>query len=237
MGELKALEELEELAQKYRDVNDARMRELLSWIDVNLCSGVLNPNARQTPMWNWRRVIIFTEWEDTRRYIERRLQAALAHTDKANERVKFYTGFTRQKDRDALKHAFNADPDKNPIRILIATDAAREGLNLQRQCYDLFHFDLPWNPSRIEQRNGRIDRKLQPQPNVYCRYFFYHQRPEDRVLRALVKKTDTIRKELELSLVSLRIEPQGYLMEAFDAKRLIGKKVPSRGFPTTRPPR
>ena len=195
-GELKALEELEELAQKYRDVNDARMRELLSWIDVNLCSGVLNPNARQTPMWNRRRVIIFTEWEDTRRYIERRLQAALAHTDKANERVKFYTGFTRQKDRDALKHAFNADPDKNPIRILIATDAAREGLNLQRQCYDLFHFDLPWNPSRIEQRNGRIDRKLQPQPNVYCRYFFYHQRPEDRVLRALVKKTDTIRKEL-----------------------------------------
>src|SRR5207244_3917803 len=55
---------------------------------------------------------------------------------------------------------------------------------------------LPWNPSRIEQRNGRIDRKLQPQPIVHCRYFFYHQRPEDRVLRALVKKTGTIRKEL-----------------------------------------
>jgi hypothetical protein len=79
---------------------------------------------------------------------------------------------------------------------LIATDSAREGLNLQRHCYDLVHFDLPWNPSRIEQRNGRIDRKLQPSKVVYCRYFFYHQRPEDRVLQALVRKTETIRKEL-----------------------------------------
>src|SRR5262249_5027390 len=70
----------------------------------------------------------------------------------------------------------------------------------------LFHFDLPWNPSRLEQRNGRIDRKLQPQPVVYCRYFFYRQRPEDRVLRALVRKTETIREEL------------GALAQVLDAK-------------------
>ena len=48
----------------------------------------------------------------------------------------------------------------------------------------------------MEQRNGRIDRKLQPNPVVYCRYFFYKQRPEDRVLAALVRKTKTIREEL-----------------------------------------
>jgi len=59
-----------------------------------------------------------------------------------------------------------------------------------------FHFDLPWNPSRLEQRNGRIDRKLQPSPEVYCHYFVYAQRPEDRVLRALVLKTKKIREEL-----------------------------------------
>ena len=41
---------------------------------------------------------------------------------------------------------------------------AREGINLQTYCSDLIHFDLPWNPSRLEQRNGRIDRKLQPAP-------------------------------------------------------------------------
>jgi hypothetical protein len=82
------------------------------------------------------------------------------------------------------------------LRTLIATDAAREGLNLQRYCYDLFHFDLPWNPSRLEQRNGRIDRKLQPAPKVFCRYFLYLQRLEDRVLRRLVEKTETIRQQL-----------------------------------------
>jgi hypothetical protein len=60
----------------------------------------------------------------------------------------------------------------------------------------LFHFDVPWNPSRLEQRNGRIDRKLQPALEVYCHYFVYTQRPEDRVLQALVRKTKTIREEL-----------------------------------------
>jgi hypothetical protein len=55
---------------------------------------------------------------------------------------------------------------------------------------------VPWNPSRLEQRNGRIDRKLQPNADVYCHYFFYKQRPEDRVLQTLVRKTATIRKEL-----------------------------------------
>ena len=85
---------------------------------------------------------------------------------------------------------------EHPLRVLVATDAAREGINLQAYCWNLFHFDLPWNPSRLEQRNGRIDRKLQPASEVYCHYFLYTQRPEDRVLQALVRKTETIRREL-----------------------------------------
>ena len=98
--------------------------------------------------------------------------------------------------RDEIKLAFNTAPADHPLRILIATDAAREGLNLQRLCRDLVHLDLPWNPSRLEQRNGRIDRKLQPAEQVYCRYFIYAQRPEDRVLRRLVEKTEIIRQQL-----------------------------------------
>ena len=82
------------------------------------------------------------------------------------------------------------------MRILIATDAAREGLNLQARCSDMFHFDLPWNPGRIEQRNGRIDRKLQPAAEVNCHYFVLPQRVEDRVLEVLVRKTETIKTEL-----------------------------------------
>jgi hypothetical protein len=55
---------------------------------------------------------------------------------------------------------------------------------------------LPWNPGRIEQRNGRIDRKLQPASEVRCHYFVLPQRVEDRVLEVLVRKTETIKKEL-----------------------------------------
>src|SRR4029077_17994347 len=94
------------------------------------------------------------------------------------------------------KLAFNRDPDSEPLRILICTDAAREGINLQTHCSDLIHFDLPWNPSRLEQRNGRIDRKLQPAKQVFCRYFRYEQREADIVLEALVRKTEVIQAQL-----------------------------------------
>jgi len=124
------------------------------------------------------------------------LRAAIADTDLAEHRIEVYHGPTPPDKREAIKRAFNLPPREHPIRILVATDAAREGINLQAHCHHLFHFDVPWNPSRLEQRNGRIDRKLQPAKEVFCHYFVYTQRPEDRVLRALVRKTETIRKEL-----------------------------------------
>ena len=146
--------------------------------------------------WNDMRVIIFTEYDDTKRYLHQQLSAAIDGTDRADERIAIFHGPTPHDEREAIKLAFNADPAKHPLRILIATDAAREGLNLQAHCWNLFHFDVPWNPSRMEQRNGRIDRKLQPSPEVFCHYFVYRQRPEDRILAALVRKTETIKKEL-----------------------------------------
>jgi hypothetical protein len=105
-------------------------------------------------------------------------------------------GLTSATRRKEIQRRFNTDPAKDPLRILLATDAAREGLNFQAHCTDLFHFDLPWNPGRIEQRNGRIDRKLQPASEVRCHYFVLPQRAEDRVLEVLVRKTETIKKEL-----------------------------------------
>ncbi|NEQ48415.1 MAG: SWF/SNF helicase family protein [Leptolyngbya sp. SIOISBB] len=54
---------------------------------------------------------------------------------------------------DEIKQAFN-DPD-NPIRVLVATDAASEGLNLQETAYIVLHYDIPWNPARLDQRNGK----------------------------------------------------------------------------------
>ena len=186
-AELTAIDEMLALAQKHVSQPDVRVRWLVEWIGDNLMDG---------RDWNRRRLIIFTEWEDTRRWLERRLREAFADTDLADERIDVFTGATGSDRREEVKRAFNADPEVAPLRILICTDAAREGINLQSHCSDLLHLDLPWNPSRLEQRNGRIDRKLQPAKQVTCRYFRYEQRETDIVLDALVWKTETIREEL-----------------------------------------
>ena len=189
-----------EIAEAARGLPDARVRKLVDWIRENMCPDLPPLGTMQTrgppARWNDTRVIIFTEYDDTKRYLQQQLAAAIATTDRADERIAIYHGPTPPAEREEIKRAFTTDPKKHPVRILIATDAAREGLNLQTHCWNLFHFDVPWNPSRMEQRNGRIDRKLQPSAEVYCHYFVYTEREEDRILAVLVRKTETIKKEL-----------------------------------------
>jgi hypothetical protein len=141
-------------------------------------------------------VILFTEYADTKKYWMNLLAAAVAHTDDAEGRIRSFHGGMGDDARAEVQRDFNADPSSNPLRILVATDAAREGVNLQGACADLFHIDLPWNPSRLEQRNGRIDRTLQPSPEVRCRYFVLPQRAEDRVLETVQRKIRTVEREL-----------------------------------------
>ncbi|MBR0689897.1 DEAD/DEAH box helicase family protein [Bradyrhizobium manausense] len=185
--EIAAVDEMLAIAETAALNADARALWLAQWIKSNCISG---------KKWNDRRLIVFTEWEDTRRWLERRLREAIEGTDRADDRIAVFTGATGQERREEVKAAFNADPAVEPLRILICTDAAREGINLQTRCHDLIHFDLPWNPSRLEQRNGRIDRKLQPAKQVFCRYFRYEQREADIVLEALVRKTEVIQEQL-----------------------------------------
>jgi superfamily II DNA/RNA helicase len=83
-------------------------------------------------------LLIFTEYEDTRRWLERLLDEAVAHTDRAEDRIAIFSGSTPTDRRENIKRAFNTPLAAHPLRILIATDAAREGLNLQRHCRDLF---------------------------------------------------------------------------------------------------
>ena len=183
------LERMEQAADAARGRPDAKTRALVRWIEEHLCP--------DRPRWNHRRVLIFTEnVVGTKRYLREMLEQAVAGTELAEERIETIDGQTTGANRRELQRRFNADPAQDPLRILIATDAAREGLNFQAHCTDLFHFDLPWNPGRIEQRNGRIDRKLQPAPRVRCHYFALPQRAEDRVLEVLVRKTETIKREL-----------------------------------------
>jgi superfamily II DNA or RNA helicase len=198
--ERQLLDEMGRIAAQHRFKADARISWLIQWLQKNACADIRLPGAAAMPStgapWSPLRIILFTEYEDTARYLRTQLEAAIAGTAQATDRIAVFHGPTPADQRELLKRAFNEPPERHPLRILIATDAAREGLNLQAHCWHLFHVDLPWNPSRLEQRNGRIDRKLQPSPEVFCHYFVYGQRPEDRVLRALVRKTETIRLEL-----------------------------------------
>ena len=198
--EQRLLDRMEKIAEHARHLPDAKARRLIDWIRQHQCPDLPafgQSAAGPPPTWTERRVLIFTEnREGTKRHLKSILEQAVEGTDRADERIEIIDGLTSRARRRDVQRRFNADPAREPLRILLATDAAREGLNLQAHCADLFHFDLPWNPGRIEQRNGRIDRKLQPAAEVDCHYFVLPQRTEDRVLEVLVTKTETIKREL-----------------------------------------
>ncbi len=179
------LDEMLAISAASQSAPDARVRVLADWINTHMVEG---------GRFNHRRLVVFTEYEHTLSWLARVLPPLL-HVQQ-RDTIQRFTGRLGDDHREQLKAAFNSPTDQSPLRILLATDAAREGINLQAHCADLFHFDLPWNPSRVEQRNGRIDRVLQPQPVVRCHYFDCADRPEDRVLAYLVRKLHTIREEL-----------------------------------------
>ncbi|MCC7543037.1 MAG: DEAD/DEAH box helicase [Deltaproteobacteria bacterium] len=183
-------------ADRARRLPDAKVRALLHWLREHCCPAIGDAGSRASRKWTDRRVLVFTEWADTKRYLLELLTEAAAHTDRAEERLAAFQGGMGDESREDVQQRFNAKPAEEPLRILVATDAAREGINLQAFCADVFHVDLPWNPARLEQRNGRIDRTLQPSPEVRCHYFHYPARAEDRVLETLVRKVDIVQREL-----------------------------------------
>lgn len=130
------------------------------------------------------KVIIFTEFRDTLRH----LADALAHIPNSQIRGGMPQGQRRQAIADFSR------PDG--ARLLLATDAACEGLNLQHACARLIHYEVPWNPCRMEQRNGRIDRIGQNQPTVHCLHFLGHKQRDEHYLQTLVTKVNRVRRDL-----------------------------------------
>ena len=97
-----------------------------------------------------RKIIVFTEHRDTVEYLRRRITTHLGRPGA----VVVIHGGTPRRARQEAREQFTHNPD---VRVLLATDAAGEGLNLQR-AHLMVNYDLPWNPNRIEQRFGRIHR-------------------------------------------------------------------------------
>jgi superfamily II DNA or RNA helicase len=142
----------------------------------------------------WRedeRLIVFTEYKTTLDYLERRLRSKYA-TEPTNRFLVLH-GSLDEPHREEIKAAFN-DPD-HPVRVLLATDAASEGANLQETARLVLHWDIPWNPARLDQRNGRLDRHGQAR-DVYVFHFTSETDADVRFLGKVLKKVDQIRTDL-----------------------------------------
>ncbi|WP_307802761.1 DISARM system SNF2-like helicase DrmD [Cellulomonas dongxiuzhuiae] len=147
--------ELVAWGQGYQHRPDSRLTELVSFLDA-----VCRPDGRT---WSNERVVIFTEYATTLEWIvgvlEQRGYGPVLDTIR---------GSTPPEEREQTRARFSESPAKEPIRVLVATDSAGEGIDLQAYCHRLVNFDIPFNPSRLEQRIGRIDRYGQQYaPEVY----------------------------------------------------------------------
>uniref|UniRef100_UPI003D8FA407 DISARM system SNF2-like helicase DrmD n=1 Tax=Gordonia sp. B7-2 TaxID=3420932 RepID=UPI003D8FA407 len=155
-AEPRQLETLVEWGLSYESRADSRLDRLIRFLDA-----VCRPDGRH---WSNERVVVFTEYAHTIDWLTRVLNQR-GYTD---DRLAVIQGSTATDDREYIRSQFTADPAKEPVRVLLATDAAGEGIDLQTYCHRLVNFDIPFNPSRLEQRIGRIDRYGQTEePQVF----------------------------------------------------------------------
>lgn len=142
-AEIRTLQQLTKMAAKVRASGEDR-----KWDEL---SKLLQENENMTGRSGEReKLIIFTEHKDTLNYLARKISSLLGREESV---VTIHGGISRD-DRRKVEEKFKQDKD---VVVLIATDAAGEGINLQR-AHLMINYDLPWNPNRLEQRFGRIHR-------------------------------------------------------------------------------
>ncbi|MDX9721517.1 MAG: DISARM system SNF2-like helicase DrmD [Myxococcota bacterium] len=164
---------------------DARFEVLVGLIDERL---------REGRTWSDNeRLIVFTEYKTTLDDLQSRLAERYRDPLANPERIRVLYGGLDPAERRAIKDAFNDPTD--PVRVLLATDAASEGLNLQETARLLLHYEVPWNPSRLEQRNGRLDRHGQAR-DVTIHHFTSDDDADLQFLTRVVEKVEQIREDL-----------------------------------------
>ena len=168
------IETLDELIARAEDI----IREG-SEIKIREMKDTLNRLRTEQP---GEKVLVFTESKDTLDYLEKRIRSwgftvnTIHGNMKLEERVKAESVF------------------KNETQVLVATEAAGEGINLQF-CHLMINYDIPWNPNRLEQRMGRIHRYGQTR-EVYVFNMVAEDTREGKVLKRLFEKLDEIGKAL-----------------------------------------
>lgn len=204
-------------------------------------------------------VIIFTQYTDTMDYLREQLQTVYrgqiaCYSGRGGEVWQGMTWLPVSKEQ--VKNQFR----DGEIKILLCTESASEGLNLQT-CGVLINYDMPWNPMRVEQRIGRIDRIGQKYKKVWIYNYFYRDTIEDRIYQALKDRINWFEDvvgtlqpiladvnkvtrdlamlpaerqaaELEQAIRRLREEIERAAMEALDLDNFLEHEEPDRTFET-----
>ncbi len=199
--EIGTLSRLESLALAVRrNGTDRKWRELASLLaEVFTPAAIANrvaepapspygageaPRPVQSPR---QKLVIFTEHRDTLNYLNKNITTLLGRAEAV---VCIHGGMGRE-DRMKAQESFKHDPE---VQVLLATDAAGEGINLQR-AHLMVNYDLPWNPNRLEQRFGRIHRIGQTEV-CHLWNLVAEETREGEVYRSLLEKLDEARKAL-----------------------------------------
>jgi SNF2 family DNA or RNA helicase len=198
--EIGTLQRLEELAaQVRRSGADTKWRELAGLLGeiftpAAIANRVAEPAAEYgadaTPAFTpapSQKLVVFTEHRDTLAYLHQRIATLLGDPDAV---IVIHGGMGRE-DRAKAQEAFKFSPE---VRVLLAIDAAGEGINLQR-AHLMVNYDLPWNPNRIEQRFGRIHRIGQTEVCHLWNLLAEETREAD-VYETLLRKLEEARRAL-----------------------------------------
>jgi hypothetical protein len=175
---------LPEMAESLAAKKTGKQKQIERFIDDKLKAG---------GEWNGEKLIIFTEYKDTLDDLRERL--GKKYTQK---RIMTLYGGMNEKEREIVKTEFEKSPERSEGRILLATDAASEGINLQSHCRYMIHNEIPWNPIRLEQRNGRIHRIGQKR-DVYIYHFAQKNNEDSQILKRMVEKVSTIESDINTS--------------------------------------
>jgi ERCC4-related helicase len=194
------LKQMKKWADRARAQQDSKAKQLIEWLKDNL-----KPGGK----WSHERVIIFTEYRATQNWLR---EVLATEGFSGGDRLRTMYGGMDSEQREAVKAAFQTSPEVSPVRILLATDAASEGLDFQNFCSRLIHYEIPWNPNRMEQRNGRVDRHGQKADKVLVYHFVgdgYKERANGQstghasdmeadleFLMRVAQKIETIREDL-----------------------------------------
>jgi superfamily II DNA/RNA helicase len=142
--ERRLLRELTDWSRQASARPDAKAARLLAW---------LKETVRPGGKWNDERVIVFTEYRATQKWLHERFAVeGLAGQDRLSI---LYGGMDPEREHQG---SVQAHPSQSSVRILLATDAASEGIDLQNHCHRVVHYEIPWNPNRLEQVERPRDR-------------------------------------------------------------------------------